>query len=509
MTVDNWNGCFAPDDSCRRVDKDQRTNHCRLADMAVIDELQKKREKTGDPNARLGAKELRWTCRYPVMDGGQKKYKPKKFRLRKDAEDFERKMYAALDDHNAVDQAKAHRITVGELHREYMDYLRKSGGRGNTGAAENSLERYEKIYKSTIKPRWDMAPLSTVTAAAVRDWVERGEFPTQGRKTDGVKQFNRLINYADGRYMNGNPVKPHLRSLPKSEKADVERHALTLRQVFRLSACAVDHYAPMFEFLALTGLRFGELAALRGCDIDGRMLNVRRTQRTVKNRVEYAEVTKNGERRTVPLTWLALDIAEAHRRGRDEYLFTAPRGGDLIYQGFANRGLKPALALAASAVERLQDALGVSEYRGDFHVYGPETVRAVEDSQQTHGLPVTGYADPATRQALGLDDAVHDYTLEPGDTDYAEDFTPHGFRHTCVSLVVGAGANVKLAQRFAGHASASMTLDTYSHLFDENLEGVADALGKLVDEAQGISVGERRALTGSARPDPSVDQALA
>ena len=442
-----------------------------------------------------GPRELPYECLYPVMVGGQRKYKRKKFRTRREAEDFDRKAFEALDNHSAVDQSKAQKITVGKLHREYMDYLRKSGGRGNTGAAENSLERYEKIYRTTIKPRWDMAPLSTVTAAAVRDWVERGEFPTQGRKADGVKQFNRLINYADGRYMNGNPVKPHLRSLPKSESADVERHALTLRQVFRLSECSAEHYAPMFVFLALTGLRFGELAALRGRDIDGRMLNVRRTQRTVKNRVEYAEVTKNGERRSIPLTQVALDIAEAHRRGRDEHLFTAPRGGDLIYQGFANRGLKPALAVAASAVERLQDVLGVSEYRGDFHVYGPETVAAVEDFQRAHGLPVTGAADPATRRALGLDDGEHEYTLERGDTDFAADFTPHGFRHTCVSLVVGAGANVKLAQRFAGHASASMTLDTYSHLFDDNLEGVADTLGKLVDDARGIGEGERQALT--------------
>lgn len=442
-----------------------------------------------------GPRELPYECLYPVMDGGQRKYKRKKFRTRREAEDFDRKAHEALEDHNAVDRSKAEKMTVGQLHREYMDYLSKSGGRGNKGAAGNSLERYENIYRTTIAPRWGSAPLSTVTSASVRDWIERGDFPSQGRKAAGVKQFNRLINYADGRYMNGNPVKPHLRSLPKSETADVERYALTLRQVFRLSACSVEHYADMFVFLALTGLRFGELAALRGRDVDGRMLNVRRTQRTVNSRISYPEVTKNGERRSIPLTQVALDIAEARRRGRDEHLFTAPRGGDLSYQSFTGRGLKPALAVAASAVERLQNALGVSEYRGDFHVYGPETVEAVEGFQRAHGLPVTGCADPATRQAIGLGDAEHDYTLEAGDSDHAEDFTPHGFRHTCVSLVVGAGANVKLAQRFAGHASASMTLDTYSHLFDDNLEGVADTLGKLVAEAQGLGDSDLKALS--------------
>lgn len=442
-----------------------------------------------------GPRELPYECLYPVMDGGQRKFKRKKFRTRREAEDFDRKAHEALENHSAVDRSKAEKMTVGQLHREYMDYLRKSGGRGNKGAAENSLERYENIYRSTIAPRWGSAPLSTVTSASVRDWIERGDFVSQGSKASGVKQFNRLINYADGRYMNGNPVKPFLRSLPKSETADVERHALTLRQVFRLSACAPSVYADMFIFLALTGLRFGELAALRGRDIDGHTLNVRRTQRTADSRITYPEVTKNGERRSIPLTQVALDIVEARRRGRDDHLFTAPRGGDLSYQNFTRRGLKPALAVAASAVERLQDTLGISEYRGDFHVYGPETVEAVEDFQQTHGLPVTGCADPATRLGIGLDDAEHEYTLQAGDSDYAEDFTPHGFRHTCISLVVGAGANVKLAQRFAGHASASMTLDTYSHLFDENLEGVADALGKLVAEAQSLGDSGPRALS--------------
>ncbi|MCU4298188.1 hypothetical protein D3I60_14090 [Brevibacterium permense] len=453
--------------------------------MSITDERQKLREKTGDPRAELGPRELRWTCLYPVPDGGGRSYKRKKFRVRKEAEDFDRKAHEAFDNHNAVDQSKAQKITVGQLHREYMDYLRKSGGRGPEGAAPSSLEKYEKIYKSVIKPRWDMAPLSTVTPASVRDWVERGDFPTRGQKTAGVKQFNRLITYADGRYMNGNPVRPLLKQLPKSgESGDAKRLALKMPQVLRLSACAPTHYAEMFIFLALTGLRFGELAALRGRDVDGSVLRVRRTQRTVDNRISYADTTKGGGQRDIPLTQVALEIAESRRRGLDDLLFTASRGGDLIYQGFANRGLKPALAVAASAVERLQDALGVSEYRGDFHVYGPETARAVEQAQRDHDLPVTGTADPATRQALGLDDAEHDYTLERGETDFPEDFTAHGFRHTCVSLVVGAGASVVVASKFAGHSKVSTTLDTYSHLFNDDLTSVADALGKLYADAK-------------------------
>jgi integrase len=54
--------------------------------------------------------------------------------------------------------------------------------------------------------------------------------------------------------------------------------------------------------------------------------------------------------------------------------------------------------------------------------------------------------------------------------------TIHDLRHTAASLAVSAGANVKAVQRMLGHASAAMTLDTYSDLFDDDLDAVADRL---------------------------------
>lgn len=54
--------------------------------------------------------------------------------------------------------------------------------------------------------------------------------------------------------------------------------------------------------------------------------------------------------------------------------------------------------------------------------------------------------------------------------------TPHELRHTAASLAVSAGANVKAVQRMLGHASASVTLDVYADLFDDDLDAVAVAL---------------------------------
>ena len=56
--------------------------------------------------------------------------------------------------------------------------------------------------------------------------------------------------------------------------------------------------------------------------------------------------------------------------------------------------------------------------------------------------------------------------------------TRHDSRHTAASLTVSAGTNIKALQRMLGHASASMTSDTYADLFDEDLDNVAERLDK-------------------------------
>ncbi|SDU16514.1 tyrosine-type recombinase/integrase [Jiangella alkaliphila] len=58
-------------------------------------------------------------------------------------------------------------------------------------------------------------------------------------------------------------------------------------------------------------------------------------------------------------------------------------------------------------------------------------------------------------------------------------FHPHELRHTAASLAVSAGANVKAVQKMLGHKKASMTLDTYADLFDEDLEAVAERLDEI------------------------------
>ncbi len=87
-----------------------------------------------------------------------------------------------------------------------------------------------------------------------------------------------------------------------------------------------------------------------------------------------------------------------------------------------------------------------------------------------------GYLAPPTTKSW-LSGAVE--RCQKGDPTFPR-VTAHALRHTAASLAISSGANVKVVQRMLGHASASMTLDTYADLFDDDLTAVADKLSETV-----------------------------
>jgi integrase len=54
---------------------------------------------------------------------------------------------------------------------------------------------------------------------------------------------------------------------------------------------------------------------------------------------------------------------------------------------------------------------------------------------------------------------------------------PHELRHTCASLAIRSRASIKTVQRLLGHATATMTLDNYGHLYPDELDQVAQQMG--------------------------------
>lgn len=59
-------------------------------------------------------------------------------------------------------------------------------------------------------------------------------------------------------------------------------------------------------------------------------------------------------------------------------------------------------------------------------------------------------------------------------------FTMYSLRHTAASLALRAGLNVKVVSAMLGQASVTLTLDTYTHLIDEQQEDVADRMQEVL-----------------------------
>ena len=54
--------------------------------------------------------------------------------------------------------------------------------------------------------------------------------------------------------------------------------------------------------------------------------------------------------------------------------------------------------------------------------------------------------------------------------------TPHDLRHTTAALLIRQGGHAKAIQKMLGHSSISVTFDVYGHLFDDDLDDLADRM---------------------------------
>jgi integrase len=126
---------------------------------------------------------------------------------------------------------------------------------------------------------------------------------------------------------------------------------LSAAEVERLAEAIPLPYGLLVRFAAYTGLRAGELAALRVKRLD----LLRGTVRVVESASEIGGrlvlgSTKTYAERTLRLPRFLRDDLAAYLAGRprdpDGYVFTAPKGGPLRHNNFYQRIFCPALARA-------------------------------------------------------------------------------------------------------------------------------------------------------------------
>ncbi len=92
------------------------------------------------------------------------------------------------------------------------------------------------------------------------------------------------------------------------------------------------------------------------------------------------------------------------------------------------------------------------------------------------GAPTTGVF-PSARGSdyLTLGQARYAFQKATAAVEGCDGVRVHDLRHTCASLAIRSGANVKVVQKLLGHKTATLTLDRYGHLYPDDLETVANA----------------------------------
>ena len=296
-----------------------------------------------------------------------------------------------------------------------------------TNAKASYIETLEIAWRVHVKPKWGERTIMSITHDEIQIWITE---MAQWRSATSVLRaegiLKSLLDKAKADKCIHDNPCDDLELPRKRRKTHVY---LTIDQLLAL-ADASGWHKPIILTLGLCGLRWGELVGLQIGDVDftRQRIHIRRSATEVRHRI-VVDVPKNGEYRTVIFPSMLKTCLERACEGRDP--------SDLLFPDKAT-GL----------------------YLRKTHApCGPQ-----------------GWFYKAKRKSLG--------------ETIAKTMTIHDLRHTCASLLVHAGANVKAVQRQLGHKSAAMTLDVYADLFDDDLDAVGAAMDGLLVRA----IGEGRSL---------------
>jgi integrase len=193
---------------------------------------------------------------------------------------------------------------------------------------------YESVWRTLVKPPWGDTRLDRVTHGEVVRWVaeltERGLSPS--RITQALLCLKQVLALAvmDGRLARNaaEHVKP-----PRPRKA--EPRFLTHEQVHDLAE-ACGRYRVFVLTAAYTGLRWGELRALRAKRIDLERGRIDVAEAMPERSLEL-DTPKNHKRRTVPIPGFVVEELEKHVQGKgpDDLVLPTQPGECSTTQTFA------------------------------------------------------------------------------------------------------------------------------------------------------------------------------
>lgn len=275
----------------------------------------------------LASGAVRWDVRY--RPPGDHRERMKSFVTEREAKSFRAQVENEIDRGVHVDPRRQE-VTVADWCDEWL--------KGKTNLAPKTRDRYEGILSAQIRPQWARVKLKALKHSQVQTWLAGLDLaPASVRKVHRV--FSQAMAYAvkDGR-LGVNPAAGV--SLPRV--VTVEKLFLTHEQVHELADRCGDDYRLMVLFLAYTGLRWGEMAALRVKRVDfmRKRATVAESVTPIKGVMTFGP-TKGHERREVPIPRHLVDDLVALVAGKtpDDLVFVGGRGAPMRSQTFQRAAL--------------------------------------------------------------------------------------------------------------------------------------------------------------------------
>jgi integrase len=295
-----------------------------------------------------------------------------------------------------------------------------------------TAERYRELHANQIVPHIGTVPLQQLKSANVERW--HAILKTSGRK-DGngglsaltIRHAHRLLSKALKEAARHDLVVRNVAAAeppPKVEREEVT--VLTGDQVRSVIARLRDHPVYPKAIIALfTGMRRGEILALRWrhVDLDAKIMMVREAIEETKAGLRVKEPKSKAGRRDIALPDFLIDLLREYRRQQQERSF----------------------------------AFGLGKVTDDALLFA----RLDGSPQLPHALSKEWAAAAAS---IGLSEIRF-----------------HAARHTHASHLIDAGIDVVKISKRLGHASPTITLDVYAHLFARREDKSAAAINEAVE----------------------------
>jgi integrase len=220
------------------------------------------------------------------------------------------------------------------------------GAYGRKWIAERKLqprtrENYEDLFRLHIRPHLGGLGLGALTPQTIRTWRQRlldGGTP----EPQAVKAYSLLRAILNTAVKEDELIRQNPCRIPGYDRYHTpERPVATVGQVLALAERMPIRFSALVIVAAFSGLRWGELAALRRCDVDlaAGTVRVPRKLAALRTGLEIGPPKSEAGNRTVTLpaaarSVLAVHLTEHVGEGTEALVFTGEKGAALRVSSF-------------------------------------------------------------------------------------------------------------------------------------------------------------------------------